>query len=325
MEDINYRKIFRDISRGYSEAKVIGRKAYLKHLSTYDHVDIDDVRQGFYDDALRRGVPTEEERLKELENEGQWGGEDEKKLKEIQRFIDALESQKKHEVLKSKIDQRNELIKEEKEKKAIKEYAKRILIGDTCETYADTLSQDHYILNGIYEDPQCKTPLFETGEYNNFDDAEVAAVIHDYNQIFSQFSETYIKKLVLSDFFFVYFPYAESTVDFFGVPACHLTYNQIQLMVFTRVFKNIFETNDKIPDHIRNDPDALIDYANAAEKVKERMQNMDESSATSYVGGTKEDMEMIKDQMGGGKMVDLKAEIEKKGGALDVYDLMRLG
>jgi hypothetical protein len=112
---------------------------------------------------------------------------------------------------------------------------------------------------------------------------------------------------------------------FFGLPVCVLTYNQIKLIVFTRVFKSIFENNDNIPEAIKSDPDALIDYANSAEKAKDKMRELeDKDGATAIFGATKEDLDQIKQQTGVGKQVSLRDEAVKKGGKLSMDDLMKL-
>ena len=49
-------------------------------------------------------------------------------------------------------------------------------------------------------------------------------------------------------------------MQFYGKPFCDLTYNQIRLIVYTRVFKNIFDSNENIPDNIRKDPAKLLEF-----------------------------------------------------------------
>ena len=67
-----FRKIFRDISRGYSEIKFRGSPVFIKHLTNHDQVDLDDVYSKFYDHALSRGLPTEEEKLEQLIEDELW-------------------------------------------------------------------------------------------------------------------------------------------------------------------------------------------------------------------------------------------------------------
>ena len=43
--------------------------------------------------------------------------------------------------------------------------------------------------------------------------------------------------------------------------------------MYTRIFKNIFEQNDDIPERIMDDPAALLDFANSSE-AREEMKNL---------------------------------------------------
>ena len=118
-------------------------------------------------------------------------------------------------------------------------------------------------------------------------------------------------------------PYCEDPLHFYGKPIVNLTYNQLRLILYARYFKNIISNNDKIPDQYKKDPDKLIDYINANEKAKEKMQQKD-SQATSIVGATKEDYKYINMDKGNTKSVSLAEEAKKKGGSLDMKDLMKL-
>ena len=47
-----YRKIFRDIVRGRTDV-FVDNKYYIKHLSSLDQVDIDDIRKEYYEEAIK--------------------------------------------------------------------------------------------------------------------------------------------------------------------------------------------------------------------------------------------------------------------------------
>ena len=116
----------------------------------------------------------------------------------------------------------------------------------------------------------------------------------------------------------------ESTNDFFGKPYCQMTNSQIQLILYSKVFKSIFDHNENIPEAIKKDPEALIDYANSNEKIKEAVEkDKSDEAAMSMMGATKEDIEQIK-QQSGGRLVSIKDEAIKKGGVLSMEDMMKL-
>ena len=113
-------------------------------------------------------------------------------------------------------------------------------------------------------------------------------------------------------------------MQFYGKPFCNLTYNQIRLIVYTRVFKNIFDNNENIPDNIRKDPAKLLEFGGSSreerDKVSEKLSN---GSAGTLVGATDEDYEYlgIEKPKGG---ISLHEEAKKKGGTLNMEDLMKL-
>ena len=317
--------MFRDIGRGYTTTRLFDVEVFVKHLTTHDQVDLEEIQDEYYADAQFRGVPTEEEMLNFLRESGEWEDSDDEEIKKLEEFIEILQSQKSHLLLKSKIDQQNNLIEIERVKLNEKLYEKQQLVGTTCEKYSAERVHDFYIIKSFYYDTELTRPIFSEESYGELDDAQLRKVIEVYNKAFSAYSEGNIKKLVLEDFYFVYFPFAEDSMKFFGLPVCALTYNQIKLIVFTRVFKSIFENNDNIPESIKSDPEALIDYANSAEKAKQKMQDIeDKDGATTLFGATKEDIDQIKQQTGVGKTVSLRDEAIKKGGKLSMDDLMKL-
>ena len=317
--------MFRDISRGYTTTQLFDVEVYIKHLTTHDQVDLEEIQDDYYADAKFRGVPTEEEMLSFLRESGDWEDSDDEEIKKLEDFIEILKSQKSHLLLKSKIDQQNQLIEIERAKLNEKLYEKQQLVGTTCEKYSMERVNDFYIIKSFYYDTELTRPIFNEETYGELDDKQLKKVIEVYNKAFNIYSDENIKKLALEDFYFVYFPFAEDSMKFFGLPVCALTYNQIKLIVFTRVFKSIFENNDNIPESIKSDPEALIDYANSAEKAKQKMQEVeDRDGATTLFGATKEDIDQIKQQTGVGKTVSLRDEAVKKGGKLSMDDLMKL-
>ena len=74
--DYFYKRIFLDISRGFSACKYKETTYYIKHLSSEDYIDLSDKEEEFYQKAIKRGLPTEKEALEEAIKEGLWTSED---------------------------------------------------------------------------------------------------------------------------------------------------------------------------------------------------------------------------------------------------------
>ena len=85
-----YRKIFRDIVRGYSIVDIDNQSFYIKHLTVHDQVDLEDIEEQFYQKAKKRGIPTEKQSLKELIKDGMWKEEDESFIEKQQSYLENL-------------------------------------------------------------------------------------------------------------------------------------------------------------------------------------------------------------------------------------------
>ena len=328
METSCYRKIFRDIVVGHSDALIDDTKFYIKHLSALDQVDIDEIKERYLKEAINRGIPTESEVLEDLEKDGIWTKKDEAEIDRQEQFIAQLQKTKTQLLLKSQIDKQNESIQEARAKiNELKE--KRIsLVGINAESYADKRSNDYYIIKSFFEDSQCEKPVFPAEEdYNELYSEEVTKFVTCYNDTFKMFEELKIQEMILQDFYYIYFPFSDDTVGFFGNPVCHLTYNQLKLIVYTKIFKNIFENNQHIPEKIKKDPQALLDYGSISDEAKEKMQKQlsSDKDATTLFGATKEDYEYAGLEAPGSKAtMSLQEAAERKGGSLSMQDLMEL-
>lgn len=328
MDGARYRKIFRDIVRGFSDTEVQGQKLYIKHLSSLDQVDIDEVRDFYYQKALERGIPKSSEILEKLISDGTWNQSQDNEINRLNNFIEQLKKNKTQIVLKSKLDKQNKQIEETQKKINALESKKSALIGINAETYSEKRSNDYYIIKSFYEDSELNKPVFpDEDDFNNLYSEDVVNFIKQYNSSFEMFEEIKIQEMILQDFYYIYFPFSDDTVGFFGSPVCQLTYNQLKLIVYTKIFKNIFERNVNIPESIKKDPKALLDYGNISDEAKSKMQEQisEDKAGSTLFGATEEDYEYAglqkpSDQVG----VSLTKAAQKKGGSLNMQDLMEL-
>ena len=155
-----YRKIFRDIVRGYSLLINTKTPYYAKHLTVQDQVDLDEIYSHHYKKAQNRGLPTEGEASLDLKEQGLWTEEEDKEIFQKELYIKNLIQTKKSLVLKSHIDKQNELIGQEQELLDKIQIKKKNLMGITCETYASAKVNYHYIIISIYLDCELKSMAF---------------------------------------------------------------------------------------------------------------------------------------------------------------------
>ena len=88
METAKHRRIFRDIVRGYTSTIIDDREVFIKHLTPHDQVELEEIEERYHQVALKRGVPTEEEMLAYLKEEGEWTEEDDKFIEDKKFFIE---------------------------------------------------------------------------------------------------------------------------------------------------------------------------------------------------------------------------------------------
>tara|TARA_Y100000590_G_scaffold143436_2_gene164735 strand:- start:8490 stop:9476 length:987 start_codon:yes stop_codon:yes gene_type:complete len=320
----NYRKAFRDIVRGFSTTEHNGALIYIKHLTPHDQVELEDITELYKKIAQDRGLPTEEEMLEILREGGDWTEKDEEEIERQERFINTMEESKKNLVLKSAQDQQNKIIERELDKLNKKKQQRLDLLGNTCERYAEQRTHDFYILRSFQKDKAGEIPLYTEEEYDELDQTYVSSLVNLYNDIFNSFTEESIQYLVLEEFYQPYLGFSDDSMQFYGVPFCKLTYNQIRMIVYTRIFKSIYENNRNIPEKIKKDPKALLDYGSISDEEKEKMKSkFEDADGATLVGATDEDYEylgMTRPNQG----VSLHEEAKKKGGSLSMQDMMKL-
>ena len=324
MEAVQHRKTFRDVVRGYSTTILDEEFVYVKHLTPHDQVELEEIEKKYFDAALRRGVPTESDMLAFLQQEGDWTGKDEEELKKKERFLSSLRDAKSKMVLKSEVDRQQAVIEAEVAAINEKTSLRMSLIGNTCERYAKERLNDFYMIKSFYKDKDLLIPLFGEDEFDELENQDLKKIVLRYNELFQNFSEENIQYTILEDFYNPYLSFAEDSMQFYGKPFCNLTYNQIRLIVYTRVFKNIFDNNENIPDNIRKDPAKLLDFGGSSKEERDKAKDkLNQGSAGTLVGAKDEDYEYLGvDKPKGG--VSLHEEAKKKGGTLNMEDLMKL-
>lgn len=297
---------------------------FIKHLTPHDQVELEEIEEQYFNKAKERGVPTEKEMLDYLKQDNQWLDADEEYIAAKKIYIENLNKTLNKLMLKKDIDRQKKVITSETKLLKGKMLQKFNLVGNTCERYSKDRSSDFYMINSFFKDRGLSDPLFPEDVFDELEDYDIKNIIHQYNNVFENFSEENIQYTILEDFYNPYLSFAEDSMQFFGKPFCELTYNQIKLIVYTRMFKNIFDNNENIPESIMKDPVKLIEFGSSSreerEKVKDKVSSGD---GGTIIGAKAEDYERLGiDKPGGG--VDLHAEAKKKGGSLNMEDLMKL-
>ena len=327
MEVSKYREIFQDITQGYSAYFLDKKQVYIRHFHSNERVSMRFAYDEHFAKAKAKGLMTDEDCLNLYEKEGIWTSKDESSISSKQRFLESLYSNKRAISLKSQIDQVNKDISRTEQEIHDLESQKRDIFGVTCESYASSRANDIFLSSILYEDEGLKNRVIQDKDIDDIDSLYYSKIVSINNDYMEKFKEEEVQRLCLEEFYYIYYPFCEDPMSFFGKPIVSLTDNQLKLIAYTRIFKNIFERYDKIPESIKKDPKAILDYGSISDEARTRMNktvNRDDGSATTLMGATKEDFAYVGLDESDGNVVSLHEEAAKKGGSLDMTDLMKL-
>ena len=282
---------------------------YIRHLTHVDHLDLDDIQEGFEKTAREQGLADEESRIQYLRKEGLWTEKKDREIFDVQNYLNGMILGRKNIVLPSVLNSINNQIKEQEAKLIELNKIKYDLIGMTVETYAKKRINDHYIIRSIYKDKEFKNPLFSELEFDDVEDDELNAIIVEYNRVMDNCSDINLKKLAIQDFYQSYYYLCENNFkEFFDRAICNFTFFQIRLANYSRYFSQILSGVDinTLPEKIRGEPEEIVAYLDVKKKGSELLDAAGANSdggMTSIVGATKEDLKILS----GGEFDDKKA------------------
>mgnify|MGYP003660179360 CR=1 FL=1 len=319
-----------DILRGFSKVDSPSYGSfYIKHLDTYDSEEIDEKGEEYKNHAIKQGLPSTDEKLEQLKEDGSWTEKEDRKLQDLQSMVINLRVTKSKFVLKSDTDSlQKQIDSSEKEVRGLL-LEKANLIGYTSDVYSSKKINEFYVINTSYKDKELKKPLFSADEFEELQEKDITLLIKYFNDTSERAGEENIKRIALCGFFLNNFYLCEDNpYTYYGKPVVNLTYNQGELFSYGRYFKSILsEMKNKPHPEVMDDPDKLIELYNVGQNANKMKQSMENADATTVVGATSEDLERMglkgpADEPKTG--VSLQAEAAKKGGKLSMEDLMKL-
>ena len=286
--------LFNEIIRGHSKRRFRDRPLFIKHLGVSEKAFFDYRFQEFYEYALNSGIPSEEDALKRAVADEFWSDAEEKEIDSIKKYIDRMILTKRNLIRKLEIEALAKQIDEERQKLAKKISQRKDVIGKTAEEYASNRSNDYIIYESLFKDESLKDRVFAESEFEEMTYEDLVEYILFFNEFMDDFKEYNIQKIALLDFFQPYYLVLDQPLQLWGKPMVQLTDFQVRVNIYGKIFKNIFETTENIPDEIRQDPDKLFEYTDrskAKKNFESKQKNKDKSSAEAVFGATKEEIQ----------------------------------
>ena len=323
------RLIFVDILKGFSLSCIDERDIYLKHLTHFDASDIDQFKHNCEEKAERNGLQPEKEKIKELKKDKLWTSAEESRIVELSGYIINLKYSKSKLFLKKDIEQISNQIEESENEISSLVEKKRELLGMTCESFAEKKINEFYIFNSVYKDKEFTESFFTEEEFDEISNLELMNLVEVYNDKIRHFYEKNLKRVALSPFFLNHFYLAEDDAfQFFGKPIIQLTFFQAELFGYGKYFKSLMSNSkNKAPEDIMHDPDQVIEWYESSRNAQEAIEktgSTDRAGGSSLVGASKEELQRLgatNEQEGA---INLAKEAAKKGGELNMEDLMKL-
>lgn len=301
-EDDLLRRVFMRVSKGYSVGEYEGSRVYIKHTTALDQDYLDGIRTKRLKSLENKGIPCREERLKQLHEEDVWTHRDDEKIAQAESFLKNLEVTKNNLVLPSQIEQMEKKIVEAKAEIAARKQDRESLLTDTREAYVDRYISDETLFMAFFKDAELTTPFFKREEFDDIERMEMYKLVQAYNISFENLSLTNIKKCALSNMFTSYYQLCEDEpYKLFDRKPLELSYYQLNLLSYGRVFKSILKNIPDIPDEIRDDAEKLLIFAESGHEKEQKIKELQgkgknietKKTAQSVVGASKEDLDKM--------------------------------
>lgn len=323
MNEEFYVSIIGEIFDGYSEFEWKGETLFIKHVSIQDQRYLHKYYEKYKDSALERGVDSEKDIINRLREDGMWSTDEENKIKSIGAEIKNLIKTKNQLFIPSQKKSFEKDIEDRKQDLYKIENKRRSLVGKTAEEYASSRASQEMIRYFIFDCPKLKSNFFSEDDFDNLDDVELLLINSIQSKISNRISEDNIQKAVLRPFFSMYLSQCENSFGFYGKPITLLSVHQLKTITFGRMFHNIFQHTENIPDDIKEDPNKLISFAEAQRNKDSSKFIRDDSDASMVFGANKQDMNVIAPETAKGG-VSLSKALENKGGKLSMEDMIKL-
>lgn len=308
-----------EIFDGYTKFEINGQPLFLRHFCLRDQKSIEDFYLKYKNIALKKGLETQKQIEERLVADNLWLPEDDLKVSELETYISNLRKTKDKILLPSQKEIHQNLIDAEVNKLNELLAKKNELVSVSAEKYAENRSNEEFLRILIYDHKNLSELKFTEENFSDLNTEELSNITEKYFQISQKFSDDEIQKIVLQDFFNIYMSCCEDPQAFFGKFIHQLSAYQMKLLLYGRIFYNIFQYNDDIPDDIKKDPKAIFDFVDSKKSRESYQSKVKDNSATMLFGATPKDVEIL-DPLA--KKVSLSEQIEKNGGHLSMEQMM---
>ena len=323
MKEEFYISLIGEAFDGYTEAEFSGSPLYIKHVSIADQRYLHKYYEKYRQIALGKGLDSKEERLAYVVKEGVWDEKDDTKIHSLKFETENLKKTAASLFLPSQREAMQEDIALKLKEVEELRLKKQEVVGRTAEDYATSRSGDEILRFLLFKDKELTKHFYSDDEFGELEVWEVAQLSLLQGDIQNRLSDDRIQEAVLRPFFSMYLSLCEDVAGFYQKPVTHLTIYQLRVVLFGRMFFNIFQFTDDIPEDFKQDPQKLIDFSESQRNNDTQNKGglRDDADGSVVFGATKEDLKSLDADP---NRVSLAEEAKKHGGKLDMKQMMRL-
>jgi len=327
-EESFFISLYSDIINGFSKIKWKSHFIYIKHHSINEMNDIHKYLEEYKNKYKKKGFLSEEELIKDAIRRKDWSEKDELFIKSQEQRIESLTQAANKISVPSHRERQFEFISKVKNEIKEKKTQRMFLTQTSLENISYSKANSKFIESIIFLDENFTSKLCDS---DDIDEIEYDLIVKHQMDLYSKFSDDNISKLVLCDFFAPYMEFTKNCQDFFDKPVIRLTIFQSKLLSYSNMFSRIFENTSDIPNFIRKDPEAIIEFVKSkreadsspsGKKPIRRSHKTADASARTVFGANQDDLNKMADK--DEKTVNLHEEIKKRGGKLNMQQMMEL-
>lgn len=310
-----------EIFDGYTGFDFNGQTLFFKHFDLRDHANLVFTFEKYKNIALQKGIESEKAIFERLKNDNDWSENDDLKISELEEYLNNLKNSKKFLTLPSQRESHQKTIDETENELDFLLSKKKELIGVSAEQYAERMANEEFIRLLVFSDKSLEKPTFSETEFGELSSDEIYDLNKKHNLVSKKFFDDNIQQLVLENFFNIYLSSCENPHIFFGKYIKDLSLYQMKLLLYGRMFNNIFQYNDDIPDYIRSNPKEIFNFLDSKKNKEKFNQQNGDSEATMVFGATKKDLEILDPSA---TKLSLSEMLQKNGGSLNMDQMIDL-
>ena len=327
MRDIEkYRSVYSQILRGYSNTTYKNKELFVIHLSESDIGCISEKKNYFIEEAQKKGLPNEKEKLEILNKQEIWTEEEEKELKDLTEEVKYQEVSLKNLVIKSQKQTLNSKILLNKRKLKEKIAERKEALDLTCEEYGERKSQEEVVYYSFFKNSSLKERYLTRNEFEELPQVELHYLMKLNMECMGDVNHDNIRRVCVLPFFLnSFFICNDDPMIFFGKPVVNLTVNQINLFSTGKYFKTMLSKADAQPPETDN-VDELVEWYESTISKEEMAKKLEGKDSATLVGASKEDMKALVNQVGTTNLNKQVGDYREKTGkvGLDMDDMLNL-